>query len=361
MNIIRRKQYLLKNENHTGGSWLKRIDPALWIFLLYTGIFIGLYKLAPSIIAPLTFGWYLSLIIDVPARFFNRIRVLSHKAAVVISSILMFGLLVLCMVSFVPIAIDEGGKVGRILADYVVSIDIGPFMQKIGISEQFIQVAENSASDLLKLLTSTGVKILNTVLQNLPSVLTGSVLFFITATYFTGLTPVLKKNVWRFFPKSSREKSTRFIAEFYRDIRHFIGGQMLIAMCVGILVGLGLFIVGVPYPLFLGFLAGITNFIPYLGSIITMVPALLLGFTDEGIIGLIKALAVLLVVNQIEVWVLSPKIQGQRMKINWFVILISMFLFGAFFGILGVLLAIPMIVFIRKFWIEYIQDSFSRI
>ncbi len=350
-------------ENRTSGktSWLWKIDPALWIYFLYLMMFISLYTIAPQIIAPLTFGWYLSLIIDAPARLLNRIKVLPYKVAVVLSSLIIYGLILVCLFSLVPIAIEEGGKVLSILANYVGNIELPSFIRDLANSEDIIKLIEDSTGKVIDLIANTGTSILASVVQGLPSALTGSVIFILTASIFTSFTPTFRKNAWRFFPKSTHSKSVKFAAEFYNEMRHFIGGQILIAACIGVFVGLALWILGVPYPLFLGFLAGITNFIPFLGSIITMIPAVLLGFTDGAVLGAVKALAVLLVANQLEAWVLSPKIQGQRMKINWFVILIGIFLFGALLGILGILLSIPIIVFLRKFWVEYVQDAFNKI
>lgn len=359
--LFNKKRRFLQNRTSGNTSWLSSIDPALWVFVMYMTIFIGLYTVVPGIIAPLTFGWYLSLIIDAPARLLNRIKVLPYKVAVVLSSLIVFGLIMLCLFSIVPIAIEEGGKVVSILTDYVVNIELPSFIKDLGNADSIIELLENSTGKLIDLIANTGVSILNSVVQNLPSALTGSVLFIITASYFTSLTPTFRRNIWRFFPKSTRRKSVKFVGEFYNEMRHFIGGQILIAACIGLFVGLALWIVGVPYPLFLGFLAGITNFIPFLGSIIAMIPAVLLGFADGAVLGAVKALVVLLVANQLEAWVLSPKIQGQRMKINWFVILVGIFLFGALLGILGILLSIPIIVFIRKFWVEYVQDAYKKL
>lgn len=339
-------------------------DPAMWVILLYLTLFLALYLLAPQIIAPLAFGWFISLIIDVPALFFTRIKGFSYKFSVVISSLLIYGLLLFAFFLLIPIALDQAEKVIGFLNSYAVEIVPPPFLEKIGLgfsNGQVLDMVETSAGDLIKGAANFSVSLLNSVLQNLPSLLTGSVLFLITASYFSVLTPLMKKNIWRFFPRSTREKSIKFWRDFYRDIQHFVAGQMLIALFTGVFVGLGMLILGIPYPLFLGFLAGITNFIPYLGSIITMIPATLLGLTEQGILGGIKGLAVLLLVNQLEAWVMRPFIQGNMMRLNWFVILLSIFIFGSFFGVLGILFAIPMIVFIRRFFMIYIQDALQKL
>ncbi len=68
----------------------------------------------------------------------------------------------------------------------------------------------------------------------------------------------------------------------------------------------------------------------------------------------------IIVTNQIESWVLAPRIQGRRMKLNWFAIIIAIFFCAQFFGVVGVLLAIPLLIFFRDFWIQYVQKTYSR-
>ncbi len=120
-------------------------------------------------------------------------------------------------------------------------------------------------------------------------------------------------------------------------------------------------VAGIQYAVFLGFLAGVTNLIPFFGVIITAVPAVFLGLAKYGLFGLLRVAIVLVAANQIESWVLSPKIQGDRMELNWFVILLGILLFGGLFGIVGVLFAIPIMVFIKEFWICYVQEALKKL
>jgi len=336
------------------------IDPALWMILIYLGIFVSLYLLVPQIISPIAFGWFIALIIDVPARFISQWRHLSYKVSVILSSLFIYGLLLFAFFLLIPIAVDQAQKVAGFLSGYVVEIQQPAFFDQFNLNSQVLDMIESSAGSLVKMITDFGVKILNSVIQNLPSILTGSVLFLITASYFSTLTPVIRDNIWRLFPRSSLHRSLRFWKDFYKDIQHFVAGQMLIALFTGLFVGIGMLVLGIPYPLFLGFLAGITNFIPYLGSIITMIPAILLGLTDQGFWGAVKGVGVLLLVNQMEAWIMRPFIQGNMMKLNWFVILLSIFVFGSFFGVLGILFSIPIVVFIRRFWVTYVQEALQR-
>jgi predicted PurR-regulated permease PerM len=318
--------------------------------------------MAPLIMGAITFGLYLSLIIEVPARYLSKIKGVSYRFGTVISAIAMFSLFAYAFYQIFPILIDEGKKLFPLIQKAAEDLNLSTILPKeTQIDQKVVDFIENITSEVVSRFSQFGVSILNTVIQHIPDAMTATVLFLVTAGYFTSLAPLLKRNLWRFFPKSSFPRSLDFFTSLYRDIRHFIAGQVMLAALIGTLVGFGMFVVNIPYPLFLGFLSGITNFVPFLGVFVAAIPAVLLGFTSAGISGVIKVIVILVIVNQLESWVLSPKIQGTRMKINWFAIIFSMFLCGAFFGIVGVLLAIPMMVFFRQYWTEYVQELFKAL
>jgi predicted PurR-regulated permease PerM len=343
----------------------KKIDPALWIFLLYLIGAAVMYRLSPTITGALILGIYLSMIIMVPARFIVKIKFLNERASLVISSILVFTVLILTIFQVFPIVIEEAGKLFDTLSQENLSVagltsQLPDSLRNLVYNEK---VAELLNEQLLKIVTAFstyGVSLLNTVIQGIPNFVTALVIFLIAATYLSSQKTVFKKNLWRFFPSSSSAKSLRFVSNYYGSIKAFISGQLIIALVVGLIVGIGMSIAGIPYAVFMGFLAGVTNFIPFFGVIITAVPAIFLGLANYGLWGLFRVGIVLIIANQIESWVLSPKIQGDRMELNWFVILLGILLFGGLFGIIGILFAVPIMVFIKEFWISYVQEAFKR-
>ena len=350
---------------HTYPKRVKRrpTDPSLWIFLAYFLMLILLFKIAPNIIGALTLGWYLSMIIEVPARALSKVKFIPFKLAVIVSSVLIYALLVAGVSLLIPIIIDEGKRLFDLVVEGVQEFNLRDMLsgRNEEVIERIVAVTDSFLSNLGEQAASLGGDAINWTVQRVPNATSALLIFIIAASYFTAIIPLLKANLWRFFPRSGREKAISFISAFYGDLRHFIGGQVIIAAIVGVLMGLGMLIAGVPYALFLGFLAGITNFIPFLGVIIAGIPAILVGLTRAGIWGLVKVLIVIIVVNQIESWVLSPRIQGRRMKLNWFVIIIAIFFCAQFLGVVGVLLAIPMLIFFRDFWIQYVQKTFERL
>lgn len=343
----------LKKENSV-------FDKSGYFLLAYFFGFSLFYGMAPSIIGAITFGWYLSLIIEIPARQLYKMRFFSYRLSVAFSTLFVFAILIFGVGSLVPIVLKEGEKLFTLLSNYVGGFELPALLSESTLGKELSNALQGAGGKLLERTAQFGVQLVNAIFRSLPDFTTGLIVFILTAGYFTYTVPSLKQNLWRLFPQSGYPKAFRFLAEVYGDVRHFIAGQILIALFIGVIVGVGLALVGIPYSLFLGFISGITNFIPYLGVIAAAVPAVVLGLSHQGWIGILKVIIVLAAANQIEGWILSPRIQGSRMKLNWFVIILSILLSGAVFGLIGILIAIPLVVFFKKFWIWYVQDAFQK-
>jgi len=337
---------------------LKAFDPAMWIIILYLLLFFVLFKAAPVILGAILFGWYLSMIINVPTRFLSRF--IKYKIALLISSIGMFVIIAFAVYSIFPVLIEEGKKFFPVVGSTARDINVENFFNGDNIDPKLTEWLNSLIGDVGRNISEFGASILNTIIQNIPAVSTSAILFVITAAYFATIMPVLRENLWRLFPKSTRERSIHFFRECYRDIEHYIRGQVILALIVGVMVGIGTSLSGVPYSLFLGFLSGIFDFIPFLGPILVSIPGMLLGFLYGGVPGLIKMLIVFLFANQLESWVLQPRIQGTRMKVNWFAILLAILIAGSIFGLPGVLIGIPFLAFFKRFWVEYVQEGFEK-
>jgi predicted PurR-regulated permease PerM len=272
----------------------------------------------------------------------------------------MFVIIAFAVYSIFPVLIEEGKKFFPVVGSTASDINVENFFNGDNIDPKLTEWLNSLIGDVGRNISEFGASILNTIIQNIPAVSTSAILFVITAAYFATIMPVLRENLWRLFPKSTRERSIHFFRECYRDIEHYIRGQVILALIVGVMVGIGTSLSGVPYSLFLGFLSGIFDFIPFLGPILVSIPGMLLGFLYGGVPGLIKMLIVFLFANQLESWVLQPRIQGTRMKVNWFAILLAILIAGSIFGLPGVLIGIPFLAFFKRFWVEYVQEGFEK-
>ncbi len=153
----------------------------------------------------------------------------------------------------------------------------------------------------------------------------------------------------------------KLVDNFWSIIIVYFQGQVVVALIQGILFGLGFWLVGLPYGFLIGFVLGLLNLIPYLGSMIGLTVALPIACFGEGggLTRVSLVMAVFVAVQCLEGYVITPRIQGKKMKLSDVEIIFSLLLWGVVFqGVLGVLLAIPLSAFIKAAF-EIVKDPIN--
>lgn len=157
-----------------------------------------------------------------------------------------------------------------------------------------------------------------------------------------------------------------FVLESFNDcLVVFFRGQVLVAICVGLCLAIGFSIIGLPYGILLGLLAGIIGIIPYFGVIVSTVPVLLLSLTHGDQMGLfgnelgayapVAALGVCVLVLFLEKTVIQPKIIGDRVGMHPVAVIISVLMGTTLVGgVIGGLLAIPVAMALRAVLFRYV-------
>lgn len=147
-------------------------------------------------------------------------------------------------------------------------------------------------------------------------------------------------------PARHRRKMLTALKEMRREVGGYMRGQLLVAASVAGLTALGLLIVGVPAWLVLGLLMGICELIPYIGPFIGGIPIALFSL-PSGFSTLLWALGVAIAVQQIEGCFLSPKLMAGATGLHPVYVLLLLTSGGLLFGLLGMVLALPVFVCIR--------------
>lgn len=144
-------------------------------------------------------------------------------------------------------------------------------------------------------------------------------------------------------PPARRALVAEAMDESERALHLWLKGQLIAMVAVGLLTGVGLWLLGVPSAFALGLLAGLLEFIPFAGPILAAVPAVLLALAVGPDLALWVAL-LYLAVQQFEGYVLTPLVQQYAVDLPGVVLLFSLLGFGAIFGTLGIILAAPLSV-----------------
>ncbi|WP_338530512.1 AI-2E family transporter [Nitratireductor thuwali] len=173
--------------------------------------------------------------------------------------------------------------------------------------------------------------------------LTNFVLVLVAGIYLAARPRQYRRGILKLVPPRLRDNTSDTFENAGRALRLWLLGQLVSMAIVGALITLGLYLIGMPSALALGLLAGLSEFVPIVGPILSAVPALLLALSEGGnmifwVIGLYVA------VQQIESNVVMPLVQRETVDLPPVLTLFALLAFGVLFGPLGVLLGTPLTV-----------------
>jgi len=171
------------------------------------------------------------------------------------------------------------------------------------------------------------------------------------AEFFTRLNNAVIKNDLK------RNRITKYFSQINKVLLTFIASKGLDSIINFAVATTILLIFGVPYAVLLGLIAGVFNFIPYLGSIISALIISVLTLITCDIPTGIKVMICLLVFHQLDGNFIEPRIMKSSLKVNPILVIIAVVIGGAYFGIAGMFLAVPIAVIIKQILLEYISST----
>ncbi len=175
----------------------------------------------------------------------------------------------------------------------------------------------------------------------------GSVVSFfaliVGMVYFAAQPGLYRRGLLLLAPIKSRPRLGEALDESGKALRFWLGGQLVAMVVTGLLVGVSMWLLGVPAPLGLGLVAGLLDFVPLVGPLIAAIPALLLAFTVSPQTTLFVLIAYT-VIQQVEGNILQPLVQQRAVHLPPAMLLFSLFAASTLFGLAGLILAAPLTV-----------------
>ena len=135
----------------------------------------------------------------------------------------------------------------------------------------------------------------------------------------------------------------------------FLAGQIIDGIVVGIITSIAMSIMGVKYSVLLGFMIGLFNLIPYFGAIVAVIIATLLTMLTGGIGQAIAMVIVVTILQQIDANIINPKIIGNSLKVSPLLVIFGVTIGGAYFGVWGMFLAVPILAVLKIILEDYID------
>lgn len=326
-----------------------------------------------SVILPFLLAGIFAYVMMPLVRFFQyTLRLRSRGLSVILTLLLLGAVVYLAIIFIIPSINAEIEKTLQVIAGYSSGQDIltmilprnirnylngglrwGNFPQQLSLEK----ILEN-----VKLLLDQVGGIINSTL----SIFSWGLVFLIGFVYFVFILldfENLGRGFISLFPKTLRPTIRTISMDLDRYMNNYFRGQALVAMSVGILLSIGFNIIGLPLATAMGIFIGILNFIPYmqaLGIIPLGLASLLMAAQtgENAFVCMLLAYGVLMVVQIIQDMIIVPRIMGQTMGMRPSLILLVLSIWGSLLGFFGMLIALPITMFIYSLYMRYVlQDE----
>lgn len=326
-----------------------------------------------SVILPFLLAGIFAYVMMPLVRFFQyTLRLRSRGLSVILTLLLLGAVVYLAVIFIIPSINAEIEKTLQVISGYSSGQDIltmilprnirnylnggirwGNFPQQLSLEK----VLEN-----VKLLLDQVGGIINSTL----SIFSWGLVFLIGLVYFVFILldfENLGRGFISLFPKTLRPTIRTISMDLDRYMNNYFRGQALIAISVGILLSIGFNIIGLPLATAMGIFIGILNFIPYmqaLGIIPLGLASLLMAAQtgENAFVCMLLGYGVLMIVQIIQDMIIVPRIMGQTMGMRPSLILLVLSIWGYLLGFFGMLIALPITMFIYSLYMRYVlQDE----
>lgn len=194
--------------------------------------------------------------------------------------------------------------------------------------------------------------------------LTGVVVVLFVGIYMSISPELYRKGLLLLVPEERRPRAREVLDQTGHTLWRWLVGKAVAMLFVGLAASAGLALLGVPMPYALGLIAGLLDFVPFVGPIVAAVPAVLLAFTEGPRLGAYTAL-LYLVIQQIEGNIVTPLVQRRQVQLAPALVILAEVVGGILFGIIGVILATPLaaalLVLTKMLYVEDVLDTPVRL
>jgi predicted PurR-regulated permease PerM len=169
----------------------------------------------------------------------------------------------------------------------------------------------------------------------------------IIAFYVLADLPRLGRVAHDLVPPGARAEVLHLSHRVSRAVGGFLRGQLAVATIVGVLISFGLWLIGLPFWLLVGAIAGASDLVPFIGPIVGAVPAIVIALSTGGITMALWVVVVMVVVQQLESHVISPLIMNRTVHIHPVTVILAVVLGGTLVGVFGMLVAVPVVAVLQ--------------
>lgn len=365
-------------------NWKKRTS-----WLLIAIIVVVIYKMLDNfssvqewfgklflILKPFLIGLLISYILFIPCRKIEsiykkaKLKFISKKARglSVITTYILFVLVIVIIINCVfPVLKNSIVELVSNVPSYYESLvnQYKELPEDSILKSEIIQdkMAELTNIDMKQFLNINNEKIIEYV-KNIIDIFSGIFDVFVSiivSVYIllqrSEIVGFLRKFARAIFKKDTYEVVDKYFTKGNEVFFTFVSSQLLDAVIVGILTTIAMLILKVKYAPLIGFTIGLFNMIPYIGAIVAVGIGIFITFITGGLGKALAMAIVVIILQQIDANIINPKIIGSSLEISPLLVIFSITVGGAYFGILGMFLAVPIAVVIKTILLDWIDSK----
>ena len=332
-----------------------------------------------SIITPFLSGLLLAYLLYIPAsrieKTFKRSKVFKKKArgiSVLLTYILAILLIILAVNVILPVVTDSIVELVSNFQGYwnsainrLNALPEDSFLKSEVVTGAIRNIGE--AIQGINLMEFINPEQITTYVKSVLGVATGIFDVFVTivvSVYILlqrgSIGKFFEKMAIAMFDKRATDKMEEYMDRTNNIFFKFISSQILDAIIVGILVTIAMSIIGVKYAILLGFIIGLFNIIPYFGAIIAVIISIIITLITGGLSQAIIMAIVVIVLQQIDSNIINPKIIGNSLEISPLLVIFAVAVGGAYFGVLGMFLAVPVAAVLKILINDYLDFKIRK-
>jgi predicted PurR-regulated permease PerM len=335
------------------------VSPRFAAVLSVVGVAALAYVLyaAPSILVVALGGTALAVVLSFPVRALSH--VMPRGPAILLTFLGLLGMVGLALGYLVPLLVqqmsrlivrtpDIANSANRLLIDAIAFLDrreLVPGSDPEAFGRELVTDLFDRAQNLTE-------NLLRDLIVFIPQVFNFGIILFavlFVAAYLLVDVRKVKAAYLKTAPKRYRQDARDLWDAFGYSLSRYLGGLIFVAAVQGVLAGVALWILDVPFALLLGVWISITAIIPYLGAFLGAIPAVVLAFFQSPTTGVLAVVAYILI-QQLEGNYLTPRIQGQVLHVHPILVLLAVIGGGQLAGLAGVIFAVPTLAVLRVFF-----------
>ena len=300
--------------------------------------------------APVFFSFVIAYLFNPLCNYIEKKTRMSRGAAAGLLMVIFVLLVVFLLVNLLPYVVEQLKHAAvkfpetlerfsekmKVLNAYITK-NFSRYVGDVDLMKNIEKLLSNSLNDLSTILMAAFSSIYSVLLTLLYLVFIPLISY-----YFIKDSKKIQRSFFSLVPTRFKERVIKRTEQMDSILSSFIRGQAIVVVVLAILYSIGLSIIGLPFAILIGFMAGFGDIIPYFGTVVGFVVSMVVGFTHyESVEQLLLIVIVFAIVKGTENWYFYPKIVGKEVGLHFVWVLISIVIFGSFFGFWGLLVAIP--------------------